>query len=425
MRHTVMRFRRKRLGETASRLFFTWLVASLLAPAAARESAAPPDVDAIREHVGAVVDLVELSTGKRFVRPTLVGVVERNGRVGGLKLLPEGESKPVVVSLAGVVKVIADRETVYEAASRNTSAMGLKARKLREAYDRAERESAERMATRGVAPWPALSSEEHEAAVDELETFVAKIRESFPRLQTTSTHEFLVATDIPPEQMAPFAANLDRMHDFLCDLYGIPKGEPVWRGKCLVVAFVDEADFHAFEARFMGGDVPDGVHGVCHQRDDGRVVMACHRGRDELAFAHMLVHETSHGFNHRWISPSRMPSWLNEGIAEWVGTQVVPACTQVAIKEAQAADFIRRNGTLGPDFFSDAPDARIEPVQYGMASALVKFMVSRDRKQFAAFVRGVKEGATVEESLGRTFRSSLADLAKAYGTGLGVPGLAP
>jgi hypothetical protein len=425
MWHAVMWFRRKRLGETACRLFVACFVASLVASAAAREAAAPPDADAIREHVGAVVDLVELSTGKRFVRPSLVGLVERNGRVSGLKLQPEGESKPVVVSLSGVVKVIADRETVYEAASRNTSAMGLKARKLREAYDRAERESAERMAARGVAPWPALSSEEHEAAVEELETFVARIRESFPRLQTTSTHEFLVATDIPPEQMAPFAANLDRMHDFLCDLYGIPKGEPVWRGKCLVVAFADEDDFHAFEARFMGGDVPVGVHGVCHQRDDGRVVMACHRGGDELAFAHMLVHETSHGFNHRWISPSRMPSWLNEGIAEWVGTQVVPACTQVAIKEAQAAEFVRRNGTLGPDFFSDAPDARIEPVQYGMASALVKFMVSRDRRQFAAFVRGVKEGATVEESLGRTFRSSLADLAKAYGTGLGVPGLAP
>lgn len=425
MRHAVMRFRRTRLRGVASCLLVTWIAASLLFPSFAREAAAPPDADAIRKHVGNVLDLVELSTGQRFVRPTLVGVVERNGHVGGLKLRREGEPRPIIVSLPGIVKVVAGRETIYEAASRNTSAMGLNARKLREAYDRAERESAERMAARGVAPWPALSSEEHEAAVGELEAFVARIRADFPRLQTTATHEFLVATDIPPETMAPFVANLDRMHDFLCDLYGIPKGEPVWRGKCLVVAFAQDDDFHAFEARFMGGDVPAGVHGVCHQRDDGRVVMACHRGLDELAFAHMLVHETSHGFNHRWISPSRMPAWLNEGIAEWVGTQVVPGCTQVAIKEAQAADFIRRNGTLGPDFFSNAHNAKIQPVQYGMASAIVKFMVARDRKQFAAFVRGVKEGATVEESLGRTFRTSLADLVKAYGTAIGVPSLSP
>jgi len=425
MRHAVMRFRRVRLRGAGTCLLFAWLAASVLFPSFAREAAAPADAEAIKKHVGNVLDLVELATGKRFVRPALLGVVEKNGQVGGLKLRPEGESKPVVVSLPGVVKVIAGRETIYEAAPRNTSAMGLNARKLREAYDRAERESAERMSAQGIAPWPALSSAEHEAAVGELDAFVARIRADFPRLQTTATHEFLVATDIPAETMAPFVANLDRMHDFLCDLYGIPKGEPVWRGKCLVVSFANEADFHAFEARFMGGDVPAGVHGVCHQRHDGRVVMACHRGRDELAFAHMLVHETSHGFNHRWISPSRMPPWLNEGIAEWVGTQVVPACTQVAIKEAQAADFIRRNGSLGPDFFSDAPDAKIQPVQYGMASALVKFLIARDRKRFAAFVRGVKEGATVEESLGRTFRSSLADLVKAYGTAIGVPSLSP
>ncbi len=425
MRHAVMRFRQTRLRGAVSCLLVAWLAGSPLFPSYAGEDATPADAAAIRKHVGNVLDVVELATGQRFVRPTLMGVVERKGNVGGLKLRPEGESKPVVVPLPGVVKVIAGRETIYEAASRNTSAMGFQARKLREAYDRAERESAERMAARGLAPWPALASEEHEAAVGELEAFVGRIRGDFPRLQTSATHEFLVATDIPPETMAAFVASLDRMHDFLCDLYGIPKGKPVWRGKCLVVAFSREDDFRAFEARFMGGDVPAGVHGVCHQRHDGRVVMACHRGSDELAFAHMLVHETSHGFNHRWISPSRMPAWLNEGIAEWVGTQVVPACTQVAIKEARAADFIRKNGTLGPDFFSGAHDAKIQPVQYGMASGLVKFMVSHDRKRFAAFVRRVKEGATVEESLDATFRTSLAGLVKSYGASLGVPSLSP
>jgi hypothetical protein len=400
--------------------FVAIVVATAPAPVRSEEATA-----GIAEHVGGVVDLVELSTGKRLVRPTLVGVVERGGRIVSLRLAAEGEKRTIVVPLSGVVKVIADRETVYEGTPKNASAMGLKANKLRQAYEQAEKASAERMAARGVESWPKLSSEQHEEAVAELEAFVEKVRGTFPNLRTSSTHEFLVATDIPSMQMAPLVANLDRMHDFLCDLYGIPKGEPVWRGKCLVVAFADELDFHAFEERFMGGGVPDGVHGVCHQRTDGRVVMACHRGKDELAFAHMLVHETSHGFNHRWLSPVRMPSWLNEGIAEWVGTQVVPACTQVAIKEAQAAEFIRRTGSLGPDFFSGEAEAKIEPVQYGMASSLVKFMVARDRRLFAAFVRNVKEGMPVEDALAATFRGSLADLAKAYGTGVGVPALAP
>jgi hypothetical protein len=220
--------------------------------------------------------------------------------------------------------------------------------------------------------------------------------------------------------MAPYVASLDAMHDFLCDLYGITRGEPVWKGKCLVVAFLHEQDFQAFEARFMKTRM-QGAHGLCHQSSDGRVIMACHRGDDAPAFAHMLVHETSHGFNHRWMSPERLPNWLNEGIAEWVGTKVVPGSNQVPLKEAHALDFMRRTGTLGDDFLGQQ---NIDAVQYGMASSLVKFL-ARDLKKFAAFVQGIKEGTPVEESLQASYKISLADLIQAYGAAVGVPQLKP
>jgi hypothetical protein len=195
----------------------------------------------------------------------------------------------------------------------------------------------------------------------------------------------------------------------------------VWKGKCLVVAFLREQDFQAFEARFMKVRM-QGAHGLCHQSGDGRVVMACHRGDDAPAFAHMLVHETSHGFNHRWMSPERLPNWLNEGIAEWVGTKVVPGSDQVPLKEAHALDFMRRTGTLGPEFLTRE---NIDAVQYGMASSMVKFLAGRDLRKFAAFVQGIKEGMPVEESLQQAFKLSLDDLVKAYGAAVGVPNLRP
>jgi len=64
-------------------------------------------------HVGAVIDLVELGTGKRFVRPTLVGVTERKGAVAALRLTAEGETRTVSVPLAGVAKIVAGRETIF------------------------------------------------------------------------------------------------------------------------------------------------------------------------------------------------------------------------------------------------------------------------------------------------------------------------
>lgn len=396
----------------------TAIVAVAITLATAAAGRADELADRLRPHVGATLDLVELGTGKRFVRPTLENLVERQGRLAQLRLRPEGEKAVISLPVTGIVKIVAGRETVHEAEAKGKGVAQVKGKRAKEAYEKQVADSAARMRERGVSPWPTLSAEEHAAEVEALRTFVASVKEAFPNLQTTETHEFIVATDIPAGQMAPYVASLDAMHDFLCDLYGIPRGEPVWKGKCLVVAFLAEQDFQAFEARFMKTQM-QGAHGLCHQSSDGRVIMACHRGDDAPAFAHMLVHETSHGFNHRWMSPERLPNWLNEGIAEWVGTKVVPGSNQVPLKEAHALEFMRRTGSLGPDFLTRQ---NIDAVQYGMASSLVKFL-ARDLKKFAAFVQGIKEGVPVEESLQASYKVSLADLIGAYGVAVGVPQL--
>jgi len=396
------------------------VVAATLAAAAPTE---PVDVaEALEPWVDRVIDLVELRTGGRFVRPTLAGVTERAGKVTAIRIIPEGTRGVKSLRISGVVKIIAGRETVYESEADGGGAAGARARLARERYQQRLRESQQRMEAHGVSPWPELSAEEHAREVEALERFLVPVVAAFPKLELTQTHEFLVATDIPPEQMAPYVRSLDAMHDFLCRLYDIPVGEPVWKGKCLVVAFLDEADFTAFEGRFMNTQ-PQGAHGLCHQRSDGRVIMACYRGNDPAAFAHMLVHETSHGFNHRWLSPARIPSWLNEGLAEWVGTQVVPGSGQVRRKELTAAGYMRQTGRIGDGFFDDRPQAHIQPVQYGIASGLVRFLVSRDRRRFTEFVRAVKEGADVDEAFKTSFNATLDELLQIYGRAVGVPNL--
>ena len=389
----------------------------------AREAPAADAVGAaLAAHVGQMLDVVELSTGRRIVRPRLERVVERNGKTESLRIVEEGESRSTAVLLKGITKIVAGRETVYEAETKGGGAAGARGRIARERRAAELAESRQRMEARNVEPWPDLTAEEHAAAVGELEAFVDEVRQAFPQLVVSETHEFLVATDIAPREIAPYVANLDSMHDLLCDLYGIPRGEPVWQGKCLVVAFRQQADFQAFEQRFMKVAAPEGIYGLCHQFSTGRVITACHRGDEASSFAHMLVHETSHGFNFRWLSPELLPNWLNEGIAEWVGTQVVPNARVMPIKEAQARAFMLQTGSLGPDFFTAA---NIQSVQYGIASQLVKFLLARDRRKFVQFVRGIKEGMTPEESLEAAYQGSLADLIAAFGQSLGVPQLKP
>jgi hypothetical protein len=403
------------------RLTAALIVAMVGTLAEARGARADALADALAPHVGGTLDLVELGTGRRFVRPGLVGVNEKEGAVAALRIRADGRQQVTTVPLAGIVKIVAGRETIHEAEVRARGPSQARGKRAREVYAKQVTESEARMRARGVEPWPELSAAEHAAAVSELGEFVARVRQAFPALAVVEPHEFIVATDIPAAQMAPSTAKLDAMHDLLCDLYGIPQGEPVWQGKCLVVAFLAADDFRAFEGRFMEVDAK-GMHGLCHQRSDGRVIMACHRGDDAPAFAHMLVHETSHGFNHRWMSPVRLPNWLNEGIAEWVGTQVVPGCDQVPLKEARAGEFVRATGGLGPGFFAAE---NIDAVQYGIASGLVKFMAGRDQRKFAALVRGVKEGLPVEESLRQAYGATLEELVAGYGAVIGVPNLKP
>lgn len=374
--------------------------------------------DRLGPHVGTTIDLVELATGKRFVRPQLDGLTMKDDAVTGLTIKPEGGVRSTRLALNSIVKIVAARETIHEAAPQTSGTTSSRGSRAREAYERQRAESAARMQEHGVTPWPVLSAADHAAEVEALKKFVAEVQTAFPTLRLSETHEFLVASDIPAEQLRPYVASLDSMHDFLCDLYAIPRGEPVWKGKCLVVAFLQEQDYAAFEGRFMRTDTR-GTHGLCHQRSDGRVIMACHRGPDAPAFAHMLVHETSHGFNHRWMSPQRIPNWLNEGIAEWVGTKVVPGSNQVALKEAKAAEYMRSHGDMGEDFFTAQ---NIAAVQYGIASSLVRFL-ARDPKKFAAFVRSVKEGVPVDEALEAVYKGSFDDLVKSYGAAVGVPHL--
>lgn len=390
----------------------TWL-ATL--PARAADTLA----EKLEPHVGQVIDLIELGSGTRYVRPRLESVVVRDGEVKSLRIVPEGETRSKPLLLGGITRIDANRETVHTAEVKRGGAAGLKHARAQESYAKEQAAAVERMQQRGVAPWPRLTAADHDAELKDLRKFAGEVSQAFPALQTAETHEFIVLTDIPGPQIKPYVANLDTMHDFLCTLYGIPAGEPVWKGKCLVFAFLKEDDFQAFEDRFMQSKLR-GMHGLCHQRSDGRVIMACHRGDDAPAFAHMLVHETSHGFNYRWLSPTRLPNWLNEGIAEWVGTKLVPGSNQVPLKEAQALEYMRQKGTLGTGFF-DA--ANIESVQYGMASGLVKFLAGRDLKKFAAFVRAIKEGVPAEESLEQAYGASLDELVTSYGTAIGVPAL--
>lgn len=284
-----------------------------------------------------------------------------------------------------------------------------------------------RLRARGVKPWPAVSDEEYRAATEANRTEVERVQAKAPGMQLFETDHFLFCTNIPPQQVAPFIRSLDEMHRWMCQTYGIdPAADRVWLGKTPVFAFLTKEQFLRFERETFQVN-PTHAYGICHQQSSGKVTIACYRGQRPEDFGQMLVHETSHGFIHRYKTLQRLPSWVNEGMADHIGAVMVPRSKAVENRERAFLNRLRQQARSGrlPSVRASLfkPVGNIETDQYGPAAGLARFMLSTDGRAYVRFIELLKEGTPQEEALEKSFGGTLAELVAAYGRRIGVPAL--
>jgi hypothetical protein len=282
-----------------------------------------------------------------------------------------------------------------------------------------------RLAVNGVEPWPIESAREHAEALARSRKMIAEVLALLPGTKVYETDHFLFTSNIPPDQVAPYVRYLDKMYDWMCELYGVPAGTQVWLGgKAPIFAFQTQEQFAAFEAKFFEVPTQDSQHlyGLCHQNTRGDVIIACFRGEDPNDFGQMLVHETSHGFIHRYKTKARLPSWVNEGMAEIIGADMVPKSTAVKNKETAALAILREHHSLGGDFFTAEP---IHDWQYGVASSLNRFLLQTDRQSYVRFIEGMKEGLKWTVALQQAYNGTPEQLVVQYGQSIGLPDLRP
>ncbi|MBN2579817.1 MAG: hypothetical protein JXB10_12590 [Pirellulales bacterium] len=280
--------------------------------------------------------------------------------------------------------------------------------------------------------WPELSERQQYAAVLEEKNLLQEIDREVPNagMKLYETRRFIFYSDIPERWIATlYAPYLDQMYGKLCQAYGLDPQQNLWRGKAVILAYQNPASFTIFETKLFHFERPS-AQGAAHCLSDGTVLIACYAGRDPHYFGAVLVHETAHGFTHRFCSPRRIPSWLNEGISEWIAKQVVPQDQGINRKVQRAVQRMRESGSLGGDFFTAE---HIGDWQYGAAASMVDFLLrspgaSRRGKSavpFHQFVELIKDGVPWEESLQRAYGMTPAELTWNFGKSLGIPNLRP
>ena len=260
--------------------------------------------------------------------------------------------------------------------------------------------------------WRPVTEEQDAAFLAQQKKLIERTKSHFSNMQfrVVDTEFFTVCTDLRAEQVDGYLVSLDAMYSQLCLAFGLPPTKKIWVGKCLVFAFAQKSDYLAFESSIMGNDDAEGTRGLCHQAGNGLVIFAGYRGDSDVAFGNTMVHETAHGFVHRYLSSARAPSWLNEGMSDWIANAIMKSDV-VPRKQVHSANVIRATGTWG-DFLTTN---RIEGDFYGSASTLVEILLRRDRGgQFREFFRGIKEGKDADESLKDSFGLSYQDLVILY-----------
>lgn len=282
----------------------------------------------------------------------------------------------------------------------------------------------ERLKGTGNQLWDDPSDDERTKTIAEYKEFLQKVQADyqFP-LKLYETRFFMVLSDIPAAQMTPYVASLDAMYSKLSSAFGVPKDKNIWLGKCMVLAFLNEESFHAFERTFMDNSDTQGAQGLHHSASDGRAIISCYRGNNPSYFAVVLVHETAHGFLHRLRSSVHIPPWINEGIADWVAGTIVTQSKAVTERQKDGVDRLRQTGSLGVNFFDER--ANLQPWQYGIASNLTNFMLQIDPGRYRMFILGIKEGFTPEEALSRAYGITPAELIAQYGRSIGLNALRP
>jgi len=265
--------------------------------------------------------------------------------------------------------------------------------------------------------WGKLSDEEMKSSVEELNAFAEETKKQVNgNLTLLETKYFLFYSDLKKAEAEKWAGLLDRMYNRLCDIFGVPKGTNVWRGKALIFVFKSSSDYHDFQETMHNTD-SSGSAGMCHSFGNGLVHIAFYRQDAEQEFAHVLVHESVHGYLSRYRSPVHIPSWANEGMAEVIASELVARPGKQATINQKARNNIQRADGLSRSFFKTR---QIQGWQYPVAEALTTFMIQQNKKGFVKYINAIKDGEDWEEAMVKHYGATPDRLVDALKKSLGV-----
>ena len=255
-------------------------------------------------------------------------------------------------------------------------------------------------------PWPEISQTEQNAATLVMRADAAKmLRLVGLDIVPVETEYFLFYSDMPRRESARWARELDHMYARLADIFFLEEGKNIFWGKAVIFVFNHQKRFQLLEAQAFNHLAPESVLGLCHQRGP-KVFVNFYRQPDDLAFAAVLVHETVHGFMHRYQTPQRLPVWANEGFADYVASISFRNSPIDGERRKTGVAFIRAGGDVRFILnlsYLDGSWPGEDAIGYPVSYLLVSLMIRERPRNFGRWVQAVKAGKDWKQALADEF----------------------
>ena len=109
---------------------------------------------------------------------------------------------------------------------------------------------------------------------------------------------------------------------------------------------------------------------------------------------------------HRFITPARLPTWANEGFAEYIASRAFPGSPVDGNRRQQGLAYIRQSGDLQRIMkmsYRDGTWPGDQGVGYSVGYLLCDLMIREHPQGFVDWVRAVKAGKNWREALETQF----------------------
>lgn len=270
----------------------------------------------------------------------------------------------------------------------------------------------------GAMPWPILTDEAQKAAIAEMKKDAERImRDAGTKLPLVETKYFLLYSELSTQETSRWASQLDGMYEMVMQLFQVDPGINLFWGKAVVFIFPNRERFRLVEASAFGYRTPEGVVGLCHMKD-AKVFVNSYRDNDELKFAAVLLHETTHGIMHRYLTPARLPAWANEGFAERIAHMAMQRANLRSpvdtMRRGQGVNYIRNQGDIAKVMrmsYQDGTWPGENALGYAVGYVMCNFMLDvvprmapkKGKDRFKDWVIAIKGGKSWEKALAEDF----------------------